>query len=615
MSGEAGEERAEFGVLFVGGIGKQRPGSTVRAFAVAMYEWLFWWNGATSPSERPSPVLQDAVLSPALGGDEGPAHATLDVELQFNGRTQPKRWLLAESSWAEVSAVPRFVDLAHWLWKVSTCLLVLQFVMPLHRHWLQTKKDSKERAPLPLRLALVVGYLILMSLAAISSVLLSLVWFAVAIATLLPIPRIDLAVHWMVVKLSAVLGDTYVLAHCPMEFAAMRSQVARDLGWLRDHCDKVAVVGHSQGAAIAHQVLLQEGGGCPGKIHGEDSDCRGKVLREGGDCPGSLRAFITLGQGISKLHLLQAMDWNPGVRTAALLSRWFVAVGLALAGLPALGWVVSRLFNVTISVPPEIIAIPMISVGLLLILLGVAYAMSVVQKMCENKKYLCIDEPGFSWTDYYASADPVSNGPFPETTRQTQDLPAFCRGPGACTEVYHASSLLTDHNSYLRNQDQLLPGLLNALATAAYGDIRDGEVDGPIVAQKDIDGACVRRRWLARWMVFARVLIAAAAVEAWFLSPLELLRFLQWPMNQLVHLVDSHAQMSHGLVHLAAAALITVAAYLVIAIFPWKVTEYLNRRHFFRTATRLGGEPMADKPSDDPIKNVLSSSLPESVGL
>jgi hypothetical protein len=145
-----------------------------------------------------------------------------------------------------------------------------------------------------------------------------------------------------------------------------------------------------------------------------------------------------------------------------------------------------------------VIAIPMISAGFLLILLGVAYAMSVVQKICENRKYLCIDEPGFSWTDYYASADPVSNGPFPETTRQTQDLPTFCRGPSACTEVYHASSLLSDHNSYLRNQDQLLPGLLNALAIAAYGDGRDGEADGPIVAQKDIGEACGRRRWLTR---------------------------------------------------------------------------------------------------------------------
>jgi hypothetical protein len=597
MSGDVCKDHAEFGVLFVGGIGSQSPGSTVRAFAVALHRWLFWWNRATNLSEPPSPVLHDAVLSPALGGDEDPAHVTLDVP-QFKTDTYQGRWLLAESSWAEESAVPRFVDLAHWFWKVSTCLLVLQFVIPIHRHWNQTKKDSEERAPLPLRLGVVVGYLILMGLAAIFSVLLSLVLFAVAVAALLPIPRIDLAVRWLVVKLSAVLGDTYVLAHCPVEFAAMRSRVARDLGWLRARCDKVAVVGHSQGAAIAHQVL-------------QDGYWPGKVLPEGGSRPGSLRAFITLGQGISKLHLLQAMDWNPGVRKAALLSRWLVAVGLATAGLPALGWVVSRLFNVTIfSAQPAIVAIPMIVAGFMLILLGVHHAMSVVQKVCYDKLYLCIKEPDFLWTDYYASADPVSNGPFPETRNPSPDRLPFCCGPSACAEVYNASSLLTDHNSYLRNQDQLLPGLLNALVTAAYSDGPGKAADGPLVAKEDIDKACERRHRLARWLVASRVLIAAVAVVAWFFSPV---RILQGPMNQLAHLADPHAQMSHSLVHVVAAALIAAAAYLVVAIIPWKIKEYFNMQNFFRTAARCGTELVAGEPASDATKDELSSSLPETV--
>jgi hypothetical protein len=118
-------------------------------------------------------------------------------------------------------------------------------------------------APLYRRVGVVLCYLILMGLAAVLSVLLSLVLFAVAITALLPIPRIDRAVRWVMVKLSAILGDSYVLAHCPAAFAAMRSRIARDLGWLQDRCNRVAVVGHSQGAAIAHQVL-QERGDRPG---------------------------------------------------------------------------------------------------------------------------------------------------------------------------------------------------------------------------------------------------------------------------------------------------------------------------------------------------------------
>jgi hypothetical protein len=598
MSGDVGQEHAEFGVLFVGGIGKQRPGSTVIAFAAALHRWLFWWNNGTSLSESPSPVLYDAVLSPALSGDEGPAHVTLDLdrpEFKIDGRQG--RWLLAESSWAEVSVVPRFVNLVHWIWKVSTCLLVLQFVIPMRRHWRLAKvnpahcppdMDDTDPAPLYRRLVVVPSYLILMGLAAIFSVLASVVLFAVAIAALLPIPRIDLAVHWVVVKLSSVLGDTYLLEHCPVEFAAMRSQVAHDLSWLQDHCTKVAVVGHSQGAAIAHQVL-----------------------RDGGYRPASLRAFITLGQGIAQMHLLQAMDWNPDVRKNAWWARWLVAIGLLVAGLPALGWVVRRLANVTfLSVWPTVVI--SILVGFLLILLGIARAIEVLdnkKNKCYNQMPLCIDNPDFLWTDYYASADPVSNGPFQETPNQDPLPQPIPESRKTCTEVYYAGSPLTDHNSYLRNRDQLLPGLLNALAAAAYGDGRGEAVGLPLVDEKCIRDAMTRRRRLARFMVVARLLTPPLAVVAWvFISA----RLLQGPMNQLTHLADPHAQMSHSLVHLITAVLITVAAYLVLAFIPWKIIEYLNERHFFGTAKRDPSESATGESPGKINKGARSSSVPES---
>ena len=107
------DNRVEFGVLFVGGIGKERPGSAVSAFAAALYGWLFRWNRGTSLSDKPSPALHDAVLSPAAGDDGDPAHVTLDVPLRLKKGTRKGNWLLAESSWADVSALPRFVDLAH----------------------------------------------------------------------------------------------------------------------------------------------------------------------------------------------------------------------------------------------------------------------------------------------------------------------------------------------------------------------------------------------------------------------------------------------------------------------------------------------------------------------
>lgn len=93
---------------------------------------------------------------------------TLEVPLRLKRGTRQGHWLLAESSWADVSALPRFVDLAHWIWKVSTCLLVLQFVIPMRCHWLQSEPDGPNPLPLYRRVAVVLGYLALMGVAAVS---------------------------------------------------------------------------------------------------------------------------------------------------------------------------------------------------------------------------------------------------------------------------------------------------------------------------------------------------------------------------------------------------------------------------------------------------------------
>lgn len=237
------------------------------------------------------------------------------------------------------------------------------------------------------------------------------VLLALAVAAYLPIPRIDQAVHWVVVRVSAVLGDSYMLAHCPVQLAAMRTKVAGDLRWLQDRCEKVAVVAHSQGAAIAH-----------------------RVLKDGSRyCAEDLRAFITLGQGISKLHMLQHLDWDPRVRPAARRSRLLVSIGMVCGGLSALGLIVSRWAN------PGVVrflisvrhSIPVILAGFVVIWLGVWQAMRAMRVAEGDLKR----EPGFcagafSWSDYYASADPVSNGPLDPGSGQVAD-----RDPAADREA------------------------------------------------------------------------------------------------------------------------------------------------------------------------------------
>ena len=120
---------------------------------------------------------------------------TLDVPLCPSSGEGQARWLLAESSWANLFTPPRFLGVARWIWKVSTCLLVLQFLIPMRRHWHRARRTAK---PWHRRLAdraVALCYLVPMGAAAMLSVLLSLLLLALALVEKLPIPRIDQAVR------------------------------------------------------------------------------------------------------------------------------------------------------------------------------------------------------------------------------------------------------------------------------------------------------------------------------------------------------------------------------------------------------------------------------------
>lgn len=64
----------------------------------------------------------------------------------------------------------------------------------------------------------------------------------------------------------------------------------------------------------------------------------------------------------------------------------------------------------------------------------------------------------FAWSDYYASADPVSNGPLAPGPMPGQRQPIGGEAPlvpSPCNEVYNSGSVPFDHNGYLRNQNEL----------------------------------------------------------------------------------------------------------------------------------------------------------------
>jgi hypothetical protein len=437
-------------------------------------------------------------------------------------------------------------------------MLVAQFAFPMHRHLHAAySKDSDERRRSdPERdsrlshLWKVAWYGFLMLVAASLSIIIAILLLSLAVASILPIPRIDRAVQWIVVKLSAFLGDSYVLVRCPVEYAAMRARVQRDLTWLQTKCDRIVVVAHSQGAAIAHQVLKKAGSG--------DKD--------------DLRAFITIGQGITKLQVLRHLELDPAARRLALLSRTCVILGLGAAGLPAFAlllsrWVTWPLIQTLVHLPAWL-TLALVVVGFLVVVLGVVLAVKAVDEKIRDELPLPGAGEDFSWIDYFASADPVSSGPI-----GTEDA----HRPSICVEVHNQASVLTDHTAYLRNENQFLPRLINDLVAVAYGGEKDYDPAIHLVSTARLHAAHRRRRHLVKWLIAGRW--AALAVGIWFwIRNLEEVFGIR--LNRHMPEAILQANLDEAVARLTPAVLAMGGVYIAIVIL-WRAVVSLQTKRFF----------------------------------
>ncbi len=101
---------------------------------------------------------------------------------------------------------------------------------------------------------------------------------------------------------------------------------------------------------------------------------------------------------------------------------------------------------------------------------------------------------GFQWHDYFASADPVPNGPLLDRF-QPQKLRS--------TAVDNLRSILRDHTTYWHNRDGFVAPVTNLIVAQARicpaGDARAEYA------------TMERRRWRVRWLVASRLTLAAAA--------------------------------------------------------------------------------------------------------
>jgi hypothetical protein len=548
------------GVLFVHGIGRQVRGETLVAFGEPLYKWLVRWldfitdqwvdqgvqreqledwfdrkhKGVSTEDRlrrrealRPlldrasrkkwdrkrtvedlakglrcdlltaRVLLRDAVLSPVSGESQAPAKAELDLLLlKVNGDVEAASWVLAESFWADSFTPPRFRELALWGFVVLPWTVASHFGTRIRRGLKVVQAASGLgilRCTVPFFAQLLYSPVAMLLVLGVAEFLLAVL----LVLALVPLPSVSAFVLSMQQQLAAVIGDSYAIVTRPIQAATIVGQVRRDLRWLTERCRSVVVVAHSQGAAVAHLALRSE-------------------------VPEQLKLLLTFGSGLRKLEELRLAR-----ATRELLAGLLSFAGLVVLVAAAYAWWVA-----TAGWVPTVLAV----LGGLLLVGGIVR--STVEVGTPELAYWVRLMKGESspnpppahaieLEDYYASADPVPNGPLfdPGSDDETALESVSVRNRG---------SVVSDHTTYWNNSDEFVSWVARAIA-------RVGQVSLERTSFRDkstLDQAPRQRAKRVRWLQGARWLFAAVALLVFVLRRPDLAVLGTWLRQRAIAVVD-----------------------------------------------------------------------------
>ena len=260
------------------------------------------------------------------------------------------------------------------------------------------------------------------------SLLLTVVLLAASLLALIPIGRVRRAVFAVLRRIAGVVGDAYGQLRSPIQRAAFERATLDAMQWLRPRCHRLAVIAHSQGAAIAHRAL-------------RSGEPKADLL-------------VTVGAGITKLEALRYLErLGPSDRIAGFLAPLLlVATAIVALRVRALG----------LAEAESRLVLPF-TLGIL----GIAFLAQVwmtVRKSLEhlrkqsNKLSLSEAQPELQWVDIVGTHDPVPAGELV----QFFDLPAIDSHP-----VPILRSWLADHTSYWTARLSFMQVLVPKLAECA----------------------------------------------------------------------------------------------------------------------------------------------------
>ena len=411
-----------------------------------------------APSDEASPaappeagavqgVVAREEATPVAPAEDGPAQGAKERD--------ETTWLLAESTWADVFEQPSFGSVATWSLRVVPLFLLTQFVDQLSDDLTNTRIT---------RAALSFSYLVLTFPLALLIQL--LVLLLVPLSLLPPLrPVVGPIQRWI----SAVIGDTFVLLTSRFQFQSMVSTVRQDLDWLVRRCDVIAVLGHSQGAAVAHEAVRQAQ--------------EPKVER-----------FITFGSAVARLKALrQVTEHARPMLTASSLVTFSASV---LTGLYL--W---SLFGSGPSLLQLVFGFWGLGTALALANYLMPFSLKQINEKCHETQQFGLAEHT-KWEDYYATADPVPNGQMLYARDYTQ----------SSLEVYNGANLFTDHTTYWKNKDQFGSALLHSLMTLTGGAFEAYGVPVNAALQAGRERA-IRTRYRVLARIVAVVVLSVAVFQ------------------------------------------------------------------------------------------------------
>jgi hypothetical protein len=552
----------DLGVLFVHGIGDQQQNSTLARFGGSLQRWLRRWYGVESqaPAEGAETIAPEALVEVTgvqrrtPDGDTS-AHASLLVRRPGDaGKGEAEveqRWLLAEGWWAAEVSPPTFKAFNRWVLPLLPWLAAEYAIAAARPPGPQPdeaavgrkvadgeaeptmRTRSRNRFEKRLESLSLAGLLWLLS--PVLAVLAML--GCVLLAVVQRVPVIGKRVSAITATVVKGVGDAYLFSYDGLARAAMVQRIRRNLEWLNNdgrRCRKVAIVAHSQGAALCHDLLRS------GALRPHDP----------------VELFVTVGSGVRRLNVfrelhedakLRSLGWASIAGLVALVAGLLLLLGgLGLPGTAGIGaragglaiiagclaaqparssWgarILATLGTVTLLVTGLLVggwpgarliasaAAMSLGVGLYLWAAG-----QVAERVISQAPRLALPEEAVRrWVDFYSSADPVPNGPMQtwSGTADDQPDPPPAVHPTARL-VYNLRSVQADHSYYPDNTEEFVSQLASELAAAGGLAARPATLADPLAAER-LTAATERAEGL-RPLVDPEELLHARARRRW----------------------------------------------------------------------------------------------------